>query len=245
MARTTPVPTRIGGRAISIILLGLSAVCWHCERQSIDLMDEGEAGSSSISAGGSGAGGGGGFGSLGGGGSMGGSSSGGCPPGTTCPGGQPLPPPCPPNYDYCRRCDRPEDCDLRMPYCSPIYGHCVECGSHEDCPDPALQCDLLGTLRCMPACGPQGPSCPSERPFCDPARQVCLECVFDPDCWQSDRPKSRFCAGGECVECLRSADCTQPTPFCRDFTCSECRRDEDCPVGGRCDDRTGRCESGP
>ncbi len=109
-------------------------------------------------------------------------------------------------------CDVATDCPAAHPTC--IDQHCQGCGAAADCE-------------------PSAPVCSDTH--------ACTGCVVEADC--STHTSTPHCgAGGACVACRDSGDCTDPSvPVCdTNGTCRTCQADAECP-SEICDEGSGKC----
>ncbi|HPV04611.1 MAG TPA: hypothetical protein PLC24_08630 [Myxococcota bacterium] len=174
-------------------------------------------------------------------------------------------------------CEVNEECSATpiTPFCDYDSGLCVKCLSDSNCPEGRLcigrDCivgckgdrDCPDGLRCDPKFGTYGDcftcvedadcngkvcrdhqcvidcdaiNCPAERPICDPATGNCLECMKKADCGTG-----KVCIGNLCITgCESDLDCG--TRHCSNGSCVECTIDDHCSGGQKC--RANTCSAG-
>jgi hypothetical protein len=150
-------------------------------------------------------------------------------PCAACPEAQPL---CFAGSE-CVQCLEHDDCASEGgPRCDPASHSCVQCLSHEDCSGSRARCDdeQSTCVECL-----FDADCDASEPVCGSDRS-CGPCAGDADC--ADRAGTTRCdtstgpRGGECVQCLDHAGCSNPTPECDDGECSACTGNAACAGRG-------------
>jgi hypothetical protein len=143
-----------------------------------------------------------------------------CSSGETCVDGGV---PCPPNLNFCKRCQTPSDCprDSAM-FCDVADGHCAECDPQQDtCPQGEI-CDSL-FRRCAKTCRHAAASstgtCDGPQHFCWPSRNVCVDCTVDSECAVMAGHEHFVCFLGFCVECFDNSACKLPGHICQAYKC--------------------------
>jgi len=128
-------------------------------------------------------------------------------------------------------CGAGETCNYATGACMAPLPTCGGCNFDYECSaDGSAVCHQLadGSKSCAPACG-DGGACP-ENSTCTQTASGSSVCAFN---------GSSCCYGPDCAGC----DCSGNTPQCLDGECVQCLKDADCPTGtGPCDMNTHSCQ---
>jgi hypothetical protein len=173
-------------------------------------------------------------------------------------------------------CPSGQKCNVKVgtPTCVAVKQQCEACNQDVDC-DNGLRCVKQGDAKvCSPDCG-GGKACPANS-TCQSffGIQACAfqadKCCYGSSCQVSTACKgcdASKCLGGQCVECVKDADCTggscniavhscvktadcsgaKPIKLAATGECVECANDTHCAasaVGPKCDPSTHTCGKG-
>ncbi|MGI5864470.1 MAG: lamin tail domain-containing protein [Myxococcales bacterium] len=115
-------------------------------------------------------------------------------------------------------CTSSAQCSSPTPVCDTQTQQCVVCTPTEGCEEDEVCNTLVAGGRCDPkstGCTDSN-QCSSPTPVCNTQTQQCVVCTATEGCGGSTPKCNTAVAGGQCVQCLASADCaaTPATPIC-------------------------------